>query len=186
MKTTIDIPDPLLDRARKIAARDGETLRSPVEQGDGLRADVAHLSMPEIVLMSCGDRGEMPFHAAAVQCLREHVQSGAAWAIPWPCLQQFFGAVTNPRVHKTPSTAAAAIRQVDAWHESPSLVVLHESTPHWLTLRRLVTAGRVRRPMRHEACIAAICLDHDVKEFRTADRDFNRFPQPTARNPLVA
>ena len=57
MKTTIDIPDPLLDRARKIAARDGETLRSPVEQGDGLRADVAQLSMHEIALMSCGDRG---------------------------------------------------------------------------------------------------------------------------------
>ena len=33
MKTTLDIPDPLLDQVRKIAARDGETLRSLVEQG---------------------------------------------------------------------------------------------------------------------------------------------------------
>ncbi|MGH8262878.1 MAG: type II toxin-antitoxin system VapB family antitoxin [Steroidobacteraceae bacterium] len=39
MKTTLDISDPLLVQARKIAARDGETLRSLVEQG--LRTVVA-------------------------------------------------------------------------------------------------------------------------------------------------
>jgi hypothetical protein len=33
MKTTLDIQDPLLDQVRKIALRDGETLRSLVEQG---------------------------------------------------------------------------------------------------------------------------------------------------------
>jgi hypothetical protein len=33
MKTTLEIHDPLLNQVRKIAARDGETLRSLVEQG---------------------------------------------------------------------------------------------------------------------------------------------------------
>ena len=81
MKTTIEIPDPLLEQARKIAARDGETLRSLVEQGlrtviaqrsakekpfklrdlsvkgDGLRPEVAHLSMHELIMLSYEDRG---------------------------------------------------------------------------------------------------------------------------------
>lgn len=81
MKTTVDIADPLLEQVRSIAARDGETLRSLVEQGlrkvvaernakgkpfklrdasvtgDGLHPDVAHLSMHDIILMSYGDRG---------------------------------------------------------------------------------------------------------------------------------
>jgi hypothetical protein len=42
MKTTLEIADPLLDQVRRIAARDGETLRSLVEQG--LRKVVAERS----------------------------------------------------------------------------------------------------------------------------------------------
>ena len=81
MKTTLDISDPLLEQVREIAARDGETLRSLVEQGlrtvvaqrtakgkpfklrdcsvkgDGLQPGVAHLSMHEIIMMSYGERG---------------------------------------------------------------------------------------------------------------------------------
>ena len=137
-------------------------------------------------LLVYAHRAEMQFSEPAARCLRELAQTRTAWAIPWPCLHEFFGVVTNPRIYKTPSSATEAIRQIDAWHESPSLVVLHESSQHWLTLRRLVTAGRIRGPMVHDARIAAICLDHDVREFWSADRDFNRFPQLTVRNPLVA
>lgn len=137
-------------------------------------------------LLVYAHRAEMPFHEPASRCLRELAQARAAWAIPWPCLHEFFGVVTNSRIFKTPSSAAQATVQIDAWHESQSLVVLHESTQHWLTLRRLITAGRVLGPMVHDARIAAICLDHDVREFWSADRDFNRFPPLTVRNPLVA
>jgi hypothetical protein len=40
MKTTIDLPDPLLDQARKLAARQGVTFRTLVERG--LRHVIAH------------------------------------------------------------------------------------------------------------------------------------------------
>ena len=33
--------------------------------------------------------------------------------------------------------------------------------------------------------IAAICLDHGVRELWTADRDFSRFTALRTRNPLV-
>jgi predicted nucleic acid-binding protein len=38
----------------------------------------------------------------------------------------------------------------------------------------------------HDARIAALCLQHGVRELWSADRDFNRFPALRTRNPLVA
>jgi hypothetical protein len=72
MKTTLEISDPLLREARKIATRDNTTLRALVEQGlrqvvaekkkdkpfrlrdasfkgDGLQPDVANLNWQEIL-----------------------------------------------------------------------------------------------------------------------------------------
>jgi hypothetical protein len=81
MKTTLEISDPLLEQVRAIAVRDGETLRSLVEQGlrkvvadragkakpfklhnvvvggQGLQPEVAHLSMHDIILMTYEGRG---------------------------------------------------------------------------------------------------------------------------------
>lgn len=44
MKTTLDISDPLLRQARKVASREGTTLRALVEEG--LRQVVADKSQP--------------------------------------------------------------------------------------------------------------------------------------------
>ena len=38
---------------------------------------------------------------------------------------------------------------------------------------------------RKVARIAARCIQHGVRELRSADRDFQRFPELTAVNPLV-
>jgi hypothetical protein len=46
-------------------------------------------------------------------------------------------------------------------------------------------AGNIAGPLVHDARIAAICLQHGVRELWTADRDFSRFPQLKTVNPLV-
>ncbi len=61
MKTTIDISDPLLRDARKIAAREGTTLRALVEQG--LRQVVSAKKRPapfRLRKASVGGRGLRP------------------------------------------------------------------------------------------------------------------------------
>jgi hypothetical protein len=79
----------------------------------------------------------------------------------------------------------AALDQIEAWLESPALSLLTESDGHWPELRHLLLAGSIIGPMVHDARIAAICLQHGVRELWTADLDFSRFPQLRTVNPLV-
>ena len=75
---------------------------------------------------------------------------------------------------------------MDAWIESPSVVLLAEGAGYWAVLRTLLANGLAVGPRVHDARIAALCLTHGVRELWTADRDFGRFPALRTRNPLTA
>lgn len=130
-------------------------------------------------------RRDSEWHDRASACVRGLAEGRAAWAIPWPCLHEFLAVVTHPRIYTPPTTSAQATEQVDAWMESPALVVLGEPRDHWSILRRLLAAGKVSGPLVHDARVAAICIGHGVRELLTADRDFSRFSSLVTRNPLV-
>ncbi|HRC06965.1 MAG TPA: PIN domain-containing protein [Miltoncostaeales bacterium] len=131
-------------------------------------------------------REDSEWHAPAAVCLRQLAEGHDDWAIPWPCLHEFLAIVTHPRVYAPPTPTAQALDQVQAWLESPTLVVLTESRHHWDTIRSLMEHGRVVGPLVHDARVAAICIQHGVSEILTADRDFGRFPALKTVNPLVA
>jgi toxin-antitoxin system PIN domain toxin len=130
-------------------------------------------------------REDSEWHSAAYRALGALAEGKAHWAVPWPCMHEFLAIATHPRIFSPPSSLAAAIDQIDAWLESPSIVLLAESPAHWTTLRGSLTAGRITGPQVHDARIAALCLQHGVRELWTADRDFSRFPALEVRNPLV-
>jgi toxin-antitoxin system PIN domain toxin len=130
-------------------------------------------------------RGEALFHREAAEALAELVAGSVRWAVPWACLHEFFSVTTHPRVFRPPSTTAEALEALDRWLEVPNLVVLTETDVHRETLRTLVTAGQIVGPKIHDARIAAICLEHGVRELWSADRDFGRFPALKVVNPLV-
>jgi len=131
-------------------------------------------------------RADAPFHKAAVDGVAALAQGRAQWCIPWPCVHEFFAIVTHPRIFAPPTPLVKAIDQIQAWLESPTLTVLAESAAHWTELRRLLEAGRIVGPQVHDARIAALCIQHGVRELWTADRDFSRFAGLNAVNPLVA
>jgi predicted nucleic acid-binding protein len=80
---------------------------------------------------------------------------------------------------------ARAIDQVEAWLESPSLILLAEADGYWPELRNALKEGRIAGPLVHDDRVAALCRLHGVRELWTADTDFGRFPGLTVRNPLV-
>jgi toxin-antitoxin system PIN domain toxin len=130
-------------------------------------------------------REESDWHEPAAGAVRELAEGLAAWAIPWPCLHEFLAITTHPRIFRTPTPLLAAVDQVNAWMESPSLVLLAEDEDYWTALKTLIGQARIVGPRVHDARVAALCLSHDVRELWTADRDFSMFPSVRVRNPLV-
>ena len=130
-------------------------------------------------------REDSPFHEAAAVAMSRLAQGRAAWAVPWPCLHEFFAVVTHVRIYKPPTPSVQALDQIEAWLESPSLVMLAETDGHWPQLRGLLQQGRIRGPAVHDARIAALCLQHHVRELWSADRDFSRFAALKVFNPLL-
>lgn len=131
-------------------------------------------------------REDAEWHAVAYARIAQLAENRSAWAIPWPCVHEFIAIATHPRIFSPPTPLVAALDQVEAWLESPSLVVLAESQLHWQQLRGLLLNGKIAGPMVHDARIAALCLQHGVRELWSVDRDFGRFPDLTVVNPLVA
>ncbi|MGH8470324.1 MAG: type II toxin-antitoxin system VapC family toxin [Gammaproteobacteria bacterium] len=130
-------------------------------------------------------REDSPWHEAAYARLLHLAEGRTPWAIPWPSIHEFLAIVTHARIYAPPTPLEAAVDQVEAWMESPSLVLLSESEGYWKDIRDVLLAARVSGPQIHDARIAALCAQHGVAELWTADRDFGRFTGLTVRNPLV-
>jgi toxin-antitoxin system PIN domain toxin len=122
----------------------------------------------------------------ASRVLRQLAEGSDPWAIPWPCIGEFLSVVTSRRIVGGPTPTEVAISQVEAWAESPGLVLLGESGGTWPVLRELLSVAGVTGSRVHDARIAAVCLGHGVREFWTADKDYGRFRGLRTHNPLVA
>lgn len=125
------------------------------------------------------------FHSLTHEALRPVIEGATPWALPWPCVHEFIGVATNPKIYKPASPLSAVFDFLDSLMTAPSLHLLAESPGYFEKLRDLVTACKISGPRIHDARIAALCLHHGVSELWTADRDFSLFPQLRTRNPLV-
>lgn len=131
-------------------------------------------------------REDSEWHEAACSRVAGLAEGRGAWGIPWPCVHEFIAVVTHPRIFAPPTPLGAALDQVQAWLESPSLVLLCESDGHWPALCELLRSGKIVGPKVHDARIAALCMQHGVSELWSVDRDFGRFPRLSVVNPLLA
>ena len=130
-------------------------------------------------------RVDSPWHGAAYQAILNLAEGDTAWCIPWPCIHEFLAVVTHPRIYSPPTPLAKALEQVEMWLEAPSLRMLGELAGHWKELKKIVSAGKIMGGAIHDARVAAICVEHGVREIWSADRDFTRVSGLAVRNPLV-
>lgn len=130
-------------------------------------------------------RREAREHEAAGDVIRRLAEGRDPWAIPWPCVYEFFSVVTNSRIWRdAASTPGQAWEQLEAWLGSPTLRLLSETSAFTPLLADLARRPRVRGPVIHDARVAAICAAHGVDRLITRDRDFSLFPELVTENPF--
>src|SRR5436190_22029037 len=106
-------------------------------------------------------RREAGEHEAAFDLVRTMAAGADPWAIPWPCIYEFFSVVTNVRIWKDKaSTPKEAWAQIQAWTGAPGLRLLGETEGFLAVLGGLLERPRVRGAVVHDARVAALCLAH--------------------------
>lgn len=129
-------------------------------------------------------RAELEHHPQAKVLLRELAEGVEVWAIPWPCIYEFLRVVTHPRIFDPPTSLDAALEDLASLFESPTLALLSEGRRHPAHLARMTRDGAATGNLAHDAHIAALAMEHGVKELWTLDRDLSRFPGLSVRNPF--
>ena len=64
-------------------------------------------------LLVYAHRRDAEFHVAAAHQVASLAEGRSAWAIPWPCLHEFFAIATHPKIYDPPSTRDQAIAQIE-------------------------------------------------------------------------
>lgn len=137
-------------------------------------------------LLVYAHRIEMPFHTRAREVLDAAVAGTEPVSVPWPCVHEFLGVVTNPRIFGDPTPMDMALDSVGRLLESLTGGFLAEGEGYLRTLERVARPALLQGPMVHDARIAALCLYHGVRVLWSADRDFSRFQDLQVVNPLPA
>ena len=130
-------------------------------------------------------REELPHFERARELLERLATGSDPWAIPWPCAYEFLRVVTHPRVFTPPTPLDDALETLEILLASPSVVLLGNGPAHARHMASAVSDGRATGNMVHDAHIAALMVEHGVRELWTTDRDFTRFPGFPTRNPLL-
>ncbi|CAN5878319.1 type II toxin-antitoxin system VapC family toxin [soil metagenome] len=131
-------------------------------------------------------RREAQEHEQAFELVRSYAEGRDAWAIPWPCVYEFFSVVTNPRIwNRSATPPEAAWRQLEAWFDAPGLRLLAETAGFREVLAEFACRPRVRGPAIHDARVAALCVAHGVETLFTRDRDFALFPELVRSDPFI-
>jgi len=125
-------------------------------------------------------------HASALAALEKLANSGSAWAVPWPCAHEFCAVISNKKWRSDALDAAGTVAILRSWASAPNFRFLGASHQHLNFFAQTLLLSGATGGQVHDARIAATCLEHDVAELWSADRDFSRFPGLRTRNPLSA
>jgi len=133
--------------------------------------------MPDVNVLVYAHREETRLHKRYADWLIALAQGPEPFAISELVLHRFLRVATNPRIFDPPSTAAQALRFIDALLERPACCLIRPGPQHWDIFRRLCEDRGLQGKIVADAVHAAVAIENGC-EWVTADTDFARFAPP--------
>lgn len=126
---------------------------------------------------------DSPRYSKACAFLEER-RFGDGFCVTWSVLYEFLRVATHPKVFRSPLSPADAQSFIDVLIRDPRVDVLLETPGHERFLAQILEdAPPLRGNIWHDTHIAALMLEHGIKNIATADRHFRLFPFLRASDP---
>ena len=120
-------------------------------------------------------RAESEEHEVALRRLTDLCENNQPWALPVPCLSEFFRVVTHPKVFNPPSKLDDALNFIRSVTNAPSCRLLKPSKHYLDQLFTVLREADARGNLVFDAQIVALCREHGIATVLTNDRGFERF-----------
>jgi toxin-antitoxin system PIN domain toxin len=125
-----------------------------------------------------------PHHPRAAQLLQEWVRAREILYLPWPAIMAYLRIATHTNVFASPLTPSEAQGNIDSLLMVPHVGVLAEGPKFWQCYLETAKGLIVRGNLVPDAHIAALMLEHGVREIVTNDSDFLKFTSLRVVNPF--
>ena len=120
-------------------------------------------------------RAETELHKVALEHLTCLCEGNQPWALPAPCLSEFFRVATHTKVFNPPSKLTEALDFAKSVTEAPACRLLAPGKHYLEHLFSVMQEADARGNLVFDAQIVALCREHSVSTVLTNDRDFERF-----------
>lgn len=142
------------------------------------------MKLPDLNVLIYAVDSSAPLHEPAARWWNASLSGRETIALAWPVLLGFVRLTTNPRLMRTPMSAAEALDYVDRWLGHPVTAVIEPTPRHPRILRDLLGQAGTAANLVPDAHLAALAIEHGA-ELCSADRDFSRFPGLRWADPLT-
>jgi toxin-antitoxin system PIN domain toxin len=124
-------------------------------------------------------------HSSALELLERLAAGPALFYLFWPVAMAYLRIATHASILSSPLEPLAAQRNLADLLGRPHVRSPGEGPGFWAVYENTVRGDVVRANLVPDAHLAALMRQHGVATIWTADRDFRRFPDVTARDPYT-
>ena len=125
------------------------------------------------------------FHQSALTFIEERSAVRELFYLPWPVIMGYLRIVTHGRIFNMPMTPKVARTNIAELLSLPHVRPLGEGPDFWRCYEEISRNAVVRGNLVPDAHIAAILLEHGVRDIATNDSDFKKFGDLRVHNPLA-